>query len=368
MGWLELFYDLVFVVVIAELADFLARHVTADGVFGYVLLFIPVWWVWIGGTIYTERFETEDVSFRVFTFLQMLPVAAMALFVHDGLGTGAKGFALSYTAVRIILIFMWLRGGWYVPAMRPVTSRYAVGFTISVLLFVVSVFVEPPLRFALWGVGLVIDLLAPLPTLRFQARLPRFSTSRLPERFGLFVIIVLGEAIVGVVQGLAEQERLTAGVIVGGVFGMALAFGLWWTYFDFVAHRHPKRGVWWTLAFSYTHLPLVMAIAAVGAGVLNLLTLEEGVLTPNVRWLITGAAAVALAAIGVIELLLQRTTQDPVNPRVSFPLKVAAGALALGLGLMGGALGPLALLSILILLVLAQMLYAAVTWFRSAPA
>jgi hypothetical protein len=102
--------------------------------------------------------------------------------------------------------------------------------------------------------------------------------------------------------------------------------------------------------------------------VLNLLTLEEGVLTPNVRWLITGAAAVALAAIGVIELLLERTTQDPVNPRVSFPLKVAAGALALGLGLMGGALGPLTLLSILILLVVAQMLYAALTWFRSAPA
>ncbi|HEV8340258.1 MAG TPA: low temperature requirement protein A [bacterium] len=368
MGWLELFYDLVFVVVIAELADFLARHVTASGVLGYVLLFIPVWWVWIGGTIYTERFETEDVSFRVFTFLQMLPIAAMALFVHNGLGAGGQGFALSYTAARLVLIFMWLRGGWYVPAMRPVTSRYSVGFTVSVLLFLLSVFVDPPLRFVLWGVGLAIDLLTPLPTLRFQARLPRFSTSRLPERFGLFVIIVLGEAIVGVVQGLAKQQRLSAGVIAGGVFGMALAFGLWWTYFDFVAHRHPKSGVWWTLAFSYAHLPLVMAIAAVGAGVLNLLTLEQGVLSANVRWLITGAAAVALSAIGLIELLLQRTGEDPVNPRVSFPLKVAAGTLALGLGLGGGTLGPLTLLSMLILLVLAQMLYAALTWFRSAPA
>src|SRR3712207_6228412 len=83
VDWLELFFDLVFVVVIAELAHSLATHVSLAGVASYALLFVAAWWVWIGGVFYTERFETFDISIRLFTVALMVPVAAMALFVHD---------------------------------------------------------------------------------------------------------------------------------------------------------------------------------------------------------------------------------------------------------------------------------------------
>src|SRR5829696_6461478 len=67
--WLELFYDLVFVVVVAQLAHEMATNVTWEGVFAFVLLFIPVWWVWIGATFYNDRFDTDDIGQRAYTFL-----------------------------------------------------------------------------------------------------------------------------------------------------------------------------------------------------------------------------------------------------------------------------------------------------------
>lgn len=364
VGWLELFFDLVFVVVVAELSHSLAEHISLPGVIGFVLLFIPVWWIWIGGTFYNERFETNDVSNRLFVFLQMLPVAALAVFAHAALGETSIGFALAYAAGRVIIIILWLRGGWHDQRFRPVSNRYAIGFGLSFLLFVGSVFTPPPLRFWLWGLGLLIDVGTPMTTLHLQARLPRFSASRLPERLGLFVIIVLGETLVGVVRGVAAQHNLTLATGVTGALGMALGFGLWWVYFDFVARRQFKRGRWWPLIWTYLHLPLLMGIVAVGAGVSNVVASEETGLPGEARWLIAGAVAAALIIIGLLELTLRRREDEPTHPRLSPLLKFIGGLLALGLGWLGVGFSSTWLLSLLMLPIFIQMVYGAYVWFQ----
>ncbi len=363
--WLELFFDLVFVVAIAELAHALAEHVDAAGILSFVLLFVPVWWVWLGATFYNDRFETEDVSYRAFTFLQMVPVAALAIFAHDALGATAVGFALAYAAARILLTLLWLRGGWHNPAFAPVTTRYAIGFSVSILLFVGSVGVPPPWRFVLWGLGLLLDFGTPLTTLHLQARLPRVTVSKLVERFGLFTIIVLGEGVVGVVSGVAAGERVTLLLAVDLVLGLALIFGLWWVYFDYIARRQTRPGVWWTLTWGYLHMPLHMAITAGAAGVLNVLRLESAAVPENVRWLVAGALAAALALIGLIELTLRREPDEPTDLPVSTGLKFAGAGGVLGLGLFGGGLGAPALLISLLLLTALQMAYGAYVWFTA---
>jgi low temperature requirement protein LtrA len=365
VSWLELFSDLVFVVVISELTGYLAAHVSLEGVLGFGLLFVAMWWAWIGGTYYNERFETQDVSYRIFTFLQMLLVGVMAVFAHGGLAPAASArFALAYAAVRSLIVFMWLRGGWYAPLFRPVTNRYAVGFILSVLLFIVSAFVSPPLRFGLWGVGLLADLVTPIMTLNLQAGLPRARESKLPERFGLFVLIVLGEAIVGVIHGVAGQAQLNLSTGATAALGMALIFGLWWVYFDFVGRREPRPGVWWGLPWNYLHLPLVMAIAAIGAAVTNILHPPDHTSLTPILWLLAGAVAVALITIGLIELTLARDPDEPTDQRISVPLKLGGGVLALALGAWAGAFGSTALLLSLIPPVLAQMIYGAYVWYR----
>ncbi len=337
-SWLELFYDLVFVVIIAQLSHGLAGDVSWRGLATFALPFVPAWWLWIGGTIYGDRFETEDVSHRLFTFLQMLPVAAMAVLIHHGLDHASGGFAVAYAAGRVLIIVMWVRGGYHNPVARPVTNRFAVGFSTSVVIFLGSLLVPAPGRYVLWTLALVIDLLVPLTTIPDQARLPRFSTSRLPERFGLFTIIVLGETVVGVVSGLADNHHLTLEVGLVGLFGMATAFGMWWIYFDGISHHPPRPGMQFALARNYLHLPLVLAVTAVGAAILPVLEHADQGVAGGVRWLLCGAAAAALICIALLAAVVE-TGLSPGRKRLhKGVLCVGAGAL-LVFAWVSGALG-----------------------------
>lgn len=366
--WLELFYDLVFVVIISQLAHKLVTVDPLAALGGFVLLFIPVWWVWIGSTFYAERFETEGLETRVIFFLKMIPVAGLAIFARNGLGETSAGFALSYAAARGIITVLWLRAAIHVPEFRPVGMRYVAGFTLSCLLFVSSVLVDPPLRFVFWAAGLVLDLVTPATTLAAQSKLPRFSTSKLPERFGLLVLIVLGESIVGVVSGAAEGgafSHLTAG---RGVLGLALGFGLWWIYFDNVARRPPRAGILRAFFWSYLHLPLVMGIAATGASITNVLALQEGPVPRPLVAVMAGAVGCSLIAIGVLETLLHRAEEEPTHPKVSPALKLAGGAVALALALSGPALEPATLLGCLLLVLLVQIVYGTYVWFKPSGA
>lgn len=360
VGWLDLFFDLFFVVVIAELAHHLTAHPGAVGVRTFLLLFIPVWWVWIGDTYYGERFETEGVESRLYLYALMLPVIGMAVYAHDGLRETYTGFALSYAAARAVIAFMW---GWATvssPAFRRTGWWYTGAFSLSVALVVASVFAPPPLNLVLLGAALVTDLLAPIVTAPLQRELPAFSTSRLPTRFGLFTIVVLGETVVGVVNGLAEAEGFGASEFVSAALGVALGLGLWWLYFDFIGRRRPKQGGW-TVLWSYLHLPFVISVAAIGAGVTNVIA-AEGVLSGEVQRLIGGFAGVALISVALLELTLVRTPGEPSHPIISPLLKVVVGGAAFVVGF-GPALGPVLFLLLLFVLLFVNMVYGVWVWF-----
>jgi low temperature requirement protein LtrA len=361
--WLELFFDLVFVVIIAELSHNLAIDVSWVGAGKYILLFLPAWWVWIGATYYNERFETEGIENRLFTFLLILSVAGLAVFSHHGLGETSVGFALSYVFARSIVTCLWWRAGYHEPSFRPTAKWFVIGSSISIAFFILSVFVPPPIRFVLWVVGLFIDINTPIFTLKHQAKLPRLSSSRLPERYGLFMIIVLGEAVVSVVQGLAAKEHLSLIDGITGILGMTLTFGIWWIYFDFVARRPPKPATGWVFAWGYLHMPLVMSVTATAAGINNVIASKATVLPLNVRCLICGSLAVSLAVIALLETTLRRDEDEPAHPIWSPALKLGAAVVTLILGLFGG-LGAIALLSLLVILLAIQMSYGLWVWFR----
>jgi low temperature requirement protein LtrA len=364
VSWLELFFDLIFVVVVAELSHYLAKHVSLEGVGSFILLFLPVWWVWIGATYYNERFETEGLENRIFTFLQIIGAAGLAIFVHDGLSKTSIGFALSYILSRSIITYLWVRGGYHDRRFLPTAKRFGTGFIASITCFILSIFVPPPQRFILWGIGLLLDIATPLSAYRQQALLPKFSSSKLPERFGLFLIIVLGESVVAVVQGLAAKSELSFFTAGTGILGMALGFGMWWIYFDFVARRPPKHGIGWIYAWNYLHMPLVMSVTATGAGILNTIANEQSTLSDPVRMLISISVGCSLIVIALLENTLRREADEPTHPRLSPGLKLVAALGAIGLGLWGSGLGAIALLSLLFGLLVIQMIYGLLVWFN----
>jgi low temperature requirement protein LtrA len=261
-------------------------------------LFVVVWWAWLNGTIYHDLHGNNDIRTRVFTFLQMLSVVAMAVFAHDALGESSVGFALSYAAFQLILTFLWWRTGVHDPNHRPLSSPYSTTFLINTLLFVASTFVPLTWRFCLWAVALLLSLLLPVfifnlgrvnPQAQAEIDVVSAVSPSLVERFGLFTIIVLGEVIVGVIGGVAEHHHLSWTVGGTAALGTLIAIGMWWVYFDFVSHHRPRPGMATVSGWFYLHLPLTMGIASVGAAGLNVVEHAGEHLPAEVRWLLVSA-------------------------------------------------------------------------------
>ena len=367
--FLELFYDLVYVVIIAELSHSLAGHINMTGIGTFVFLFIIVWWAWLNGAMYHNLHGNNDIRTRVFTFLQMLTVAVMAIFAHNALGEGSTGFALAYAAFHLILTWLWWRTGVYDSHHRPLSRPYSTTFLITSGLFILSIFIPAPGRFVLWVLALLTDLalLLLLLTRRnaaIQEQMRRFEliSSSLVERFGLFTIIVLGEVIVGVVSGVAEHPHLNW--LAGGtvLLGMLIAIGLWWIYFDFVSGRPPiprtRERLWWI----YLHLPVTMGIAAVGASILNVVEHAGEALPGEVRLLLVGAIAIALISIALILKNLNLPESLRRVYRTGAHVTFIAGILILLAGLTS--MSTIPLLIVIILLMLAPVLYGILVWIK----
>jgi len=370
--FLELFYDLVYVVLIAELTHALASHVDLEHLRNFAFLFIIVWWAWLNGTIYHELHGNNDIRTRVFTFLQMFTVAGMAVFAHDALGETSVGFALSFTAFQLILTYMWWRTGVHDPNHRPLSRPYVIAFLINTLLFFASVFVDTPDRFYLWGIATLISIILPVimnlmvgrddPNIQAQIELSTASTPSLVERFGLFNIIVLGEVLVAVVQGVAGHHDLTLEIGVIGALGMLIAIGLWWVYFDFVSHRLVRKSVILAGLWMYMHLLVTAGIATIGAAVLNVIKHANTQLPTDVRWLLVVSIAIVLIGISIIMYTLQpRTPFESADRKGQIVMMLSSIAIIL-LGFT--TLETIPLLGLVIVFMLAPVLFGLTMWIN----
>ncbi len=362
--WLELFFDLFFVVVIAQLSSGLIREISWNVVWEFVLLFIPVWRVWIGMTYYNERFETNGLENRIFIFLAMIPVAFLAVFSKQGLNEAFNGFVLSYAAARLLILILWINGGINNPEFSDVSKRFFYGFSISIALAIGAVAFTHFVRYIFFGLAVFVDMITPLFTYKQQAILPKISITKLPERFGLFVIIVLGETVIGVVQGLSNINNPTISMAFPGILGIALTFGIWWLYFDFIGKRPFKNGKLWRFAWSYLHLPMLMGIVGIGVGIMNIEANIHTALNAHQLLLISGSLCVVLIFIGLLELTLRPVAIDPVNPVISPVLKFVTGAVALFFGVFGTFLTAIQLLIILLALIFCHVGYGIFAWHR----
>lgn len=366
-SWLENFYDLIIAIVVLQLSINLNHDVTLIGFGSFVALFIPVCWVWIGVTFYSTRFGTDDMTHRFLTMLQIGASAFMAVNIPDGLGKNSSWFAISYAISRGILVIEYIRAGRHVPAARSLTNRYSIGFSIAAGIWLVSAFVPPPFRFVLWIVGMGVDICTPLLfTKRFSAQFAPHII-HLPERFGSFTIIVLGIAILGVVDGIATHEW-TIYSMTSAALGLAVAFSIWWIYFETVdgseiraLQEYKKLGAYVT--WLYIHFPLIIGVTALGVGVEHLvLSNQTSVLPTSEIWLMCISTSICLFALGVLQV-----TSANTNPQLAdlkgvqkyregiFSISTAIIVLIIGAVLRNGVL-PVILISIMGVACLGQVI------------
>jgi low temperature requirement protein LtrA len=307
VSFLELFYDLVYVVVIARAAHHLAEHLTWRGVGEFAVVFGMIWLAWLNGSIYQDLHGREDGRSRTFIFVQMAILALLGVYTADAAGDGGRGFAIVYTALFVVLTWLWFSVRRQDAAeYMELTARYLAGMLISVVVIGASALLPADSRVLVWAVfmvGWVVGALA-LELTRADDLAMSVTESTI-ERFGLFTIIVLGEVVVGVVTGLSEVER-NLRTTATGVIGLMIGFGIWWTYFDFVGRRAPKTARA-SMVWIVSHLPVTLAIAASGAALVSFIEHAGDQRAPaNAAWVLTGSVAVALVGL----IVTMRTLAD----------------------------------------------------------
>jgi low temperature requirement protein LtrA len=333
-SYLELFFDLVFVVAIAQLAHELVIDHSLGGFAVFVALYLPVFIAWQGFSIYADRFDTDDVVFRVAILLGMLAILVLALQIREVADGDGTAFAIAYVTLRSLMIGLYLRSYAHVPEARPLIVRYAGGYSLGVALWVVSLALDSPERYVLWGVALVWEYSLPWLSRRFHASIP-VHASHVPERFALFTIIVLGESVLAVALGVADRDWQLSGAVIAGL-GFLVASAIWWTYFGSGVELSVERSATSILVFAYVHIPLLAALTAVGAGI-TLAIEQSGAdhLDSGARWALAGGAAAYLMCVTVA----QRTLVTGFLPRTA--QSRLAGVVALvAVALLGATLDP----------------------------
>ncbi len=311
--WLELFFDLVFVISVAELVHRLGHHVSVVEVGQFIALFIPVWWCWVGHTVYATRFDTDDMIHRLLTFTMMFAAAIMAMQIPTAFKTGSSGFAAGYVLARLCLLMLYIRARRHVPEAREMTTLYLSGFGLGALCWLVSLLFPSPQRFILWAAGIGIDFIIPWLGRKTILQKAPLDTSHFPERFGLFTIIVLGETILAVVSGLSDKVWRWPS-ITAAILAFILAVSIWWLYFTYI-HKADHAGKLGSgQPFIYGHLPLVLALAALGAGVKNMiLEAHESALSFQTNILLTGAIGIWLLSFLLIQYVsIERSLLAPL--------------------------------------------------------
>src|SRR5919201_2182539 len=170
-SWLELFFDLVFVVAITELSRELVLDHSAGGFLRFAALFIPVYVAWQGFMAYADRFDTDDLAFRVAYFAAMLAIAAMAVLIHDvAHGVHTAGFAVAYVTLRSLMLALYGRAWRAVPDARPLIRFYGTGYSIGAALWLVSLAFPIPARYVVWAIAQALELSLPPLTTRIHRR------------------------------------------------------------------------------------------------------------------------------------------------------------------------------------------------------
>jgi low temperature requirement protein LtrA len=362
VSWLELFFDLIFVAAVAQVGVPLREDYTLHGLMRYALMFLLIWWAWLGHTMYSTRFDADDIVQRFLTLLQIFAAAAMAANAKSPFASrDSAGFGAAYAVLRAVLVVQYLRAR-RVKETRQLTTLYAVGFGLAAFLWGVAALIPPPMRFWLWIAALLIDLGTPGLAVRHAHKYPP-DAEHVPERFGLFTIILLGESVAAVMHGMESQDMWTPSAAISAFTGLGLAFGYWWWYFD-VARGATKRDVTThrkTLLFqvwSYAHLPLYLCVAVVGVGVEHVISLPPGVpLHREDVWILTGAAAALMTTLTIIGFTsdhAQMRRPSVVRWMVHFALCLAA----LPASFVATAVTPCMLLIYLVLLCTVQVILA----------
>ena len=264
--WLELFFDLCFVAAIAALGVDLHSDQTWEGYLRFAGLFVPIWWGWMGITWYATAFDTDDVIYRISLLVSMLAIVAIAVNVGRVKEGDTTGFVIAYLVMQVVVVGLFLRARQHAHETQSMTMRYAAGDALGAAIWLASLAFSTPAQYWIWGAAMAVLMFTPMYAVRAYHGQP-FDSSHIPERYGLFTIIVLGESIVAVAAGISNTGW-EFGTALTAATGFGIAACVWWVYFEFVESTVVRRdAIVRTFVWGYVHFGVYVGIAAAAIGI-----------------------------------------------------------------------------------------------------
>jgi len=270
---LELFFDLCFVVAVAQAATPLHHAISenhiAAGVRGYAMVFFAIWWAWMNFTWFASAYDTDDDVYRITTLVQIAGALVLAAGIAPAFSDNNYfAITIGYVVMRLAMVAQWLRAARADEQRRATALLYAAGITFVQLLWLLRLALPTEWSTPTFLPLVVIELLVPIVAERARGGPTTYHRHHIAERYGLFTIIMLGESVsaatIAIRTGLDTGEHVPD-LISLAVAGIVVVFALWWLYFDRSAHgllTSLRTSILW----GYGHYFIFASAAAVGAG------------------------------------------------------------------------------------------------------
>jgi low temperature requirement protein LtrA len=312
VGFIELFFDLVYVFAITQVSHYLLEHHDRAGVLQTGLMFLAIWWAWMYTSWATNWADVERAPVRLMLGLLMLISLFMSAAIPQAFGDRGLMFAAAYVALQVGRNAFMTAIMWHARAHNWLNMlRILVYFMLSAPLWIIGALdADADTRLLWWAAALALEYAGPLLLFRIPG-LGKSSSAdwdisgaHMAERAGLFIIIALGEGIIvtGATFAKLSPDLATITALILAVTG---SFALWWIYFDIGAARgsdhiehHERPGEVARTAYTYLHIPIVAGIVVIAVSDEKLLAHSTGHVEP--LFLLTLIGGISLFLIGTL--------------------------------------------------------------------
>lgn len=339
---LELFFDLVFVFAFTQVTALMAASPDAVGAVRGLVLMALLWWAWSSYSWLGNQAHADEGVVRLTMIVAMSAMFVVALAIPESFDDLPGGLfaplvlAACYAIVRLAHLACYLVAAGSDATLRRQVLVTALPVTAAVALLVAGGIVGPPFRTLLWALALIVDYGGIWLAGTSGWRVP--SPGHFAERHGLIVIVALGESLVAIGVGVAQQP-VSVPVVAGAALGIAVSVCLWWLYFDVVAPvaervlasaEGARRSRLARDAYTYLHFPIVCSIIFIALGLKKVLEYVSDASHHDLADPLTGLPLIALYG-GIALYLLSHVAFRRRNVGTWNPHRTIAAVLLLAL-------------------------------------
>ena len=265
VSWLELFYDLVYVIAIAKITGHFSEHINIEGFIDYIFFFSIIFWGWLNGSLYHDLHESEGLRTKLMTLWQILIVAALVITIDSNPDRVIFNVTVALMVMQLFITYLWWSIGFYDKAHKRLNLPYTTLYLFSFLLMAFSLNLDHHyLRIVLFT-SIILNILPPFVAAKGLKRkyVQLNLSSTMSERLSLFAIIMFGEVMSGIITGIGQFHEFSLLIWLNFGISVIIVFTLWWIFFTLISDRMCKSGIIKSSILELLYIPTLIALGLI---------------------------------------------------------------------------------------------------------